>query len=212
MEATLDAMTLPSPTEASAKAGSLTIAEAAEKTQRSPSTIRRIIRSITDAPSHPDRNGVEPSPKAVEAYKKKGENFTWKIREDILLKNFPGALDGEKKISKGSTSKMEQDVLHILRHELELKNQQIEKQWEVIGALNERLREGNILMGSLQQRLALPSADSPLPVDVGSSTKVSTEAIHRASKKKVKEVKAKLSVKASTAPSRRGFFSWIRGK
>ncbi len=137
----------------------LTIADAVEKTGRSPSTIRRLIRTITDTEAHPDRAGVTPTTDEVEALKKQGENFTWKIREEVLLKHLKGAPKDEKKSAPLSADGKE-DILQILHRELEIKNQQIEKQWEVIHALNDRLREGNILMGSLQKRLTLPSADA----------------------------------------------------
>ena len=134
----------------------ITIAEATEKTGRSASTIRRLIRTITETASHPDRDAIEPDIKKVTALKKKGENFTWKIREDIVLKNFEGAPLAEKK----SNLESKITILDILQKELGLKNQQIEKQWEVIHALNDRLREGNILMGSLQKRLGPPASES----------------------------------------------------
>jgi|CXWL01.1.fsa_nt_gi hypothetical protein len=134
----------------------ITIAEATEKTGRSASTIRRLIRTITETANHPDRDAIEPDIKKVAALKKKGENFTWKIREDIVLKNFEGAPLAEKK----SIAESKTTILDILQKELGLKNQQIEKQWEVIHALNDRLREGNILMGSLQKRLGPPASES----------------------------------------------------
>ncbi len=150
----------------------LTISEAAEKTGRSLSTIRRLIKGIADNDAHADRSAVTPSPKEVVAFKKKEENFAWKIREDVLLREFQGALKEAKK----ETQEARGDILSILQKELELKNQQIEKQWEVIHALNDRLREGNILMGSLQKRLALPSPDetandaTPVTVTASSTT------------------------------------------
>ncbi|MBI2636059.1 hypothetical protein HYW84_01920 [Candidatus Peregrinibacteria bacterium] len=203
MEGILEAVTLPY----------LTIGEAAKQTNRSPSTIRRIIRSIIVGPSNEDRSGVEPTPKAVEAFKKKGENFTWRIREDVLLKNMSSALKGEEKSAARFSSKMEKDVLQILRQELDRKNMQIEKQWDVIQSLNDRLREGNILMGSLQQRLALPTADSHAPAAVSPPSMEPSIETKRASKRKAQDVKEKLSRKASmeavTKPSRRGVLSWL---
>jgi hypothetical protein len=136
----------------------LTIAEACEKTGRSASTIRRLIKGIADDDNHADRAAIEPSPKEVAAFKKKNENFTWRVSEEIILKNFGEAPKVEKKEvieSKGA-------IMDILQSELALKNQQIEKQWEVIHALNDRLREGNILMGSLQKHFALPTAEAPV--------------------------------------------------
>jgi len=130
----------------------LSIAEAIEQTGKSASTIRRIIRTIADDATHADREGVQPSVKEVIAFKKKGENFAWKIREDILIRNSDSAPTKKKKTGPDVSP----DILTILNKELDLKNHQIEKQWEVIHALNDRLREGNILMGSLQKRLGPP--------------------------------------------------------
>lgn len=144
----------------------LTIFEATKRTGRSLSTIRRLIHVITEDPKHPDRNSIEPTVAAVQALRKKGENFAWRIREDVLMKYFAGALGEEKK----SDSPMTGDMLSIIQRELDLKNQQIEKQWEVIASLNERLREGNILMGSLQKRLSLPQAQSPVERVVDAAT------------------------------------------
>lgn len=201
MKATVEAMTT----------SFYTIGEATAKTGRSGSTVRRLIKAIVDSPSHPDRDGIEPAPKAVDAFKKKGENFTWRIREDVLLKNFPGAPAAEENRSSKSEHKMKEGVLEILHHELEVKNRQIEKQWEVINSLNDRLREGNILMASLQQRLALPSPEAPMDE---ASTKDSMEATQRASKKKVAAVKEARGVKASdkdAKASKKGLMAWFFG-
>lgn len=187
----------------------LTISEAAEKTGRSLSTIRRLIKGIADDDKHADRSAVQPSPKEVAVFKKKDENFAWKIREDVLLREFQGALKEAKK----EVSEAKSDILSILQNELNLKNQQIEKQWEVISALNERLREGNILMGSLQKRLALPEAretqqdvvdTTPIP----SSTVVATEAAEKASKELIKQTSGK-PTKKDTAVQAKGIFAWF---
>lgn len=170
----------------------LTISEAAEKTGRSLSTIRRLIKSIADDDAHADRGAIQPTPKEVAAFKKKDENFAWKIREDVLLREFKGALKEAKK----ETAEAKGDILGILQKELDLKNQQIEKQWEVIHALNDRLREGNILMGSLQKRLALPQAEQAPEVVEASAAPSSAEPAAKAS--------AKPSAKKS-----QGIFGWF---
>lgn len=167
----------------------ITIAEATEKTGRSASTIRRLIRTITETDNHPDRDGVEPDAKKVASFKKKGENFTWRVREDIIMKNFDSAPVKEKKSVQQSGA----NILDILQNELVLKNRQIEKQWEVIHALNDRLREGNILMGSLQKRLGPPAGTSPADPIVEASTLETEESV----------------TAASTQPKKR-LFSWIR--
>ncbi len=75
----------------------LSLSEAAERTSRSGSTIRRFIKSIVDNDNHPDRDAVQPTPAQVVTFRKKGENFGWKIREDALDKNFPPVPEHEKK-------------------------------------------------------------------------------------------------------------------
>lgn len=169
----------------------LTITEAAERTGRSESTIRRIIRSIADSKAHADRSAIEPSPAEVAAFKKKGENFTWRIREEVVMREFAAAQKTDKKAKVESG-----EILSLLQRELDLKNKQIEKQWDVIQSLNDRLREGNILMGSLQQRLALPTAQSPIEAPAKApSAKVSTEPAKEVSKEK---------------PAKKGMFGWFR--
>ncbi len=170
----------------------LTIAEAIEQTGRSASTIRRIIRTIADDATHPNRDGVQPSVKEVAAFKKKGENFTWLIRADLLTQESSSALPKKKK----SPSEVSPDILSILNRELELKSQQIEKQWEVIHALNDRLREGNILMGSLQKRLAPPSESDYVRSGASDETVVESAAV-------------KPSVDASTKPKKK-LFGFLR--
>lgn len=184
----------------------LTIAEASDKTGRSASTIRRLIHTIAQSPSHPDRAFLQPTVKQVEAFKKKGTNFTWKISEQVLMKNFERAQMENKKVMHYD----QKDILQILKGELELKNQQIEKQWEVIHALNDRLREGNILMGSLQQRLALPegTSDSPPPVEA-SVMEADGVSSTEASGGHQKKASTKASMKATAKAPRRGFLGWL---
>jgi len=182
----------------------LTISEAAEKTGRSLSTIRRLIKGIADDDAHADRSAIQPTPKEVVAFKKKDENFAWKIREDVLLREFKGALKEAKK----ETAEAKNDILGILQNELSLKNQQIEKQWEVIHALNDRLREGNILMGSLQKRLALPEPqESVQDVAVNASSVSSTESFVKPAKP---AHRSSQSVGGKASPvQQKGIFAWF---
>lgn len=182
----------------------LTISEAAEKTGRSLSTIRRLIKSIADDDAHVDRGAITPSPKEVAAFKKKDENFAWKIREDVLLREFQGALKEAKKEAAAAHG----DILQILQKELDLKNQQIEKQWEVIHSLNDRLREGNILMGSLQKRLALPAPEEAVPQPVAVTVDASSAA---PSAKPSKNIRKNAEADAPKAVSKKnqGIFSWF---
>jgi hypothetical protein len=173
----------------------LTIAEASKKTGRSASTIRRLIHALTETDTHEKRSAIQPSPAEVAVFKQKGDTFTWRIREDVLMQQIGSALKEEKKEVSGSTD----GILNILQKELDLKTQQIEKQWEVIHALNERLREGNILMGSLQKRLALPEVPAqPSSVVDASAAEMSKET----SKVAVGSGKEK--------GSRRGLLKWFK--
>ena len=161
-----------------------TIAEAAAQSGRSPSTVRRIIHAIVKADDHSHRSGVLPSKEEARAFDKKGEMFKWRIREDIMMREMHSAQRREKSTHASPPP----DILSILRDELALKNTQIEKQWEVIHALNDRLREGNILMGSLQKQLAPPSSSpsQDIPVEasiVKSSKKTSSEPSKKPAKK-----------------------------
>lgn len=176
----------------------LSLSEAAQLSNKSPSTIRRVVHSITTAKDHPDRQGIEPNPGEVATFKKKGENFAWKISKEVLEKHLKSALKEEQKMMRKQSGDLPKDVLQILQRELEIKSAQIEKQWEVIGALNERLREGNILMGSLQQRLALPTAES-----------AKSTAQKKASADAPIEASVNSAPKASKKSSK-GFFGWLR--
>jgi len=171
----------------------LTIAEAGKLTGRSASTIRRLIHTITETPAHADRDAVLPSPQEVAAFKKKAENFTWTVRQDVVLKNFNAAQKEEKK----SKAEPAGDIFNILQKELNLKNQQIEKQWEVIHSLNDRLREGNMLMGALQKRLSLPEAPSPVESVVDATPVAEKMTTKKASKKE-------------PVAAKKGFFGWLR--
>lgn len=184
----------------------LTLAEASVKTGRSLSTVRRLIHSISKDQHHPERDAVIPSHSEAEELKKKGENFTWRIRQDIVEREFGSAPSKKEKVQTALSS----DVLGMLQKELDMKNQQIEKQWEVIGSLNERLREGNILMASLQKRLALPE---PASMDTSTVEVPSTEASVNASKKASKVVGEKTpqqkAAKEAEKKAKKKLFSWL---
>jgi hypothetical protein len=146
----------------------LTVKEASQLTGKSPSSIRRVIYPIIHDEKHPDRQQVQPSPEEALALRMKGENFAWKLSEELLRREVPLEEANEKVQAAGSTAQRggmagESELLSMLRRELEIKNQQITqqaellgKQMELISGLSERLREGNVLIGSLQQRLGMP--------------------------------------------------------
>lgn len=182
----------------------LSIKEACDLTGRSESTVRRIIKAIVETPKHPDRDAVDPKPSFVESCKKKGEPFAWKIRQDILLREMKGALEKEKKTPSVEYG----DILSILKRELDIKNEQIARQSQIIEGLNDRLREGNILLGSLQKHLSLPEAQvAPAPTIEATVKKVKEANLAKASKKASNADRAEDAAKAS----KKGFFARVFG-
>lgn len=184
----------------------LTVKAAAVLTGKSPSSIRRVLYPIVERKDHPDRSHILPPVDEVAALRVKGENFAWRLSEELLRREFPADAPSERGTgapSSKETATDEAGLLAMLRRELDIKNQQItqqgvmlEKQMELISGLSERLREGNILIGSLQQRLALTDGrESP-----------STEPV------KAKRTAATTTEKGSatapkTAKQKRGFLS-----
>lgn len=150
-------MPLPSPTMSSF----LTVKDAARLKGKSPSSIRRIIYPIVQNDSHPDRKHIEPTVEDVVKLRMKGENFAWRMSEELLHREV-GAEKGSSPTPPKDIADGNGELLAMLRRELEIKNQQItdqgeliSKQMELVTGLGERIREGNILIASLQQRLAL---------------------------------------------------------
>lgn len=136
----------------------LTVKEAAKTTGKSPSSIRRIIYPILENDRHPDRHHIEPDVKTAKALRVKGENFAWKLSEELLRREVPeGGTNGSTGSKSSSVAGNDQSsaIIEMLRNELTIKNTQIATQNDLLKGLSERLREGNILIGSLQQQLSL---------------------------------------------------------
>ncbi len=144
-----------------------TVKEAAILTGRSPSAIRRIIYPILEKNNHVDRHHIQPDVKTAKEHRIKGENFPWKISEELLRRESPSE-PKQSSDSKSSGHRHDQSpaIIEILRKELDIKNRQIETQNDLLKGLSERLREGNILIGSLQQQLALGDGSSRPKSDV----------------------------------------------
>ncbi len=142
-----------------------TVKEAALITGKSPSSIRRIIYPIIEAAAHPDRDQIRPTVDEVRDLRVKGENFAWRISEELLRREVPeqpAAEQGSGRSTGQAASNGQSDLIAMLQAELTIKNQQIatqsgmmSQQMELISGLSERLREGNLLIGSLQQQLRL---------------------------------------------------------
>ena len=140
----------------------LTVNEASKLTGKSPSSIRRILYPILKSDKHPDRQHIEPTVAMEKSLRVKGENFAWKVSEELLRREIPEGEEKAKVEPKFGPVGGDQSpvIIEMLRKELDIKNRQIETQNDLLKGLTERLREGNILMGSLQQQLALTDGSS----------------------------------------------------
>lgn len=183
----------------------LTVKEAAKLTGKSPSSIRRVIYPIIQDENHSDRLHIEPTVDDVKKLRMKGENFAWRISEELLRREVPveKAIPAEQHASRESSGG-HAELLDMLRRELDIKNQQItqhseliSKQMELISGLSERLREGNILIGSLQKQLTLPEGTvrktSSEVLDAKPSQTASPEKGSQTTKEKPKQKKGLFS-------------------
>lgn len=177
----------------------LTIKEASDRTGRSVSTIRRLVRDIVTEDSHSDRNQVHPTVAEVKKLQGQEVQFAWKLSEELLIRSF-GPLDVTQKQSPEQGEGMEK-VLTMLKEELQskerqlvAKDSQIEKLGTIIGSLNDRLREGNVLMASLQQQLQLPEQTKT----TATTTTVETDV----KMKKAKDAKNKAVAKVMPVPAK----------
>jgi hypothetical protein len=152
----------------------LTISEAESFTGKSRSTLRRFIDTIVKVEDAPDRPLLLPTPDEVRALREQNQPFAWKISEELLRRQFlkpdpaeaAGTEQGSEALPQSDSSRLvavlEKSVA-ILERELNEKNSQI-------AAMNERLRESNILMKDLQLRVALPPGkEASSPADVSPS-------------------------------------------
>ncbi len=182
----------------------LTVKEAATLTGKSASSIRRVIYPIIQGKNHPDRQQIEPTEEDATRLRMQGENFAWKISEELLRREIP--VESERPAEHHASRESNDgngELLAMLCRELDIKNQQItqqseilSKQIELISGLSERLREENILIGSLQQQLALPDGKVRKQSDVfeaKASESVPAEKGTETAKKKAKPKKSFLS-------------------
>ncbi len=199
----------------------LTVKEAARRTGRSPSSIRRLIYPILHDDSHPDRAHVEPNPAEAVRLRTKGEAFAWQVSEDFLLKQMPPDDNAEKGTdAPGSrpAHTADPELVAMLRRELDIKNEQItqyiqanSKLMDTINSLTERLREGNILMGSLQQQLQL--ADGRGVTTAAEPVKAKRATATRPEKGSTTTATKPAPVTKVSKPAKRGFIArWFGGR
>jgi len=192
----------------------LTVKEAATLTGKSPSSIRRVIYPVVRDDKHPDRHHVQPSIEDVLQLRLKGDNFAWRLSEEMLRREIPVEPAAERdatplsRIAPGEG----RELLSMVQAELAIKNGQITqqgeliaKQMELISGLSERLREGNILIGSLQRQLQLTDGQKWQPTTSVPATKSASPPRERQNAKKVPPTPTKKA--APVPPKKKSLFA-----
>lgn len=145
----------------------LTISEAEKLTGKSRSTLRRFIDGIVKAEKSADRHLLTPTPEDAMMLREQNQPFSWKISEQLLRRQFlpPDAADaaeGEKG-SGGAPGSDSSRLVTVLEKSIAILERELAEKNNQISAMNDRLRESNILQKDLQSRLALPPGK---PADV----------------------------------------------
>lgn len=153
----------------------LTVKDAMKLVGKSESTIKRLLREITNDVDHEDREFIQPSHDEVEERRKAGEPYIWKISSALLEKRYPqkksdqpGSDDAQ---AASSSRSADGEIISVLREQLVSKDRQLQtlenqlnKKDEQISNQNERMRETNILMKDLQQRLVIAAPAKPADI------------------------------------------------
>lgn len=193
----------------------LSVKDAAQYIGRSTSAVRRIIRPILKDDQHPDRLHLQPSVEEARELRLKGETFLWRVSQELLDRRAATHPTSESAAvpapAADRSDPMLRELIAMLREQvqqsqeqLKVKDQQIASLSEITNSLNERLREGNILIGSLQQQLALPAGKQR---PAATTAHVSESAPKVAVKPAVNNQAAKPSKPAPKKPAKKGFFA-----
>ena len=139
----------------------LTISEAEKFTGKSRSTLRRFIDTIVKTEDAPDRPLLLPTPDEVLALRGQSQPFAWKISEELLRRQFlkpesTESSNGEQG-SEGTPKSDASRLVAVLEKSVAILERELNEKNSQIAAMNERLRESNILMKDIQLHLALPS-------------------------------------------------------
>lgn len=150
----------------------LSVSQAKKLTGKSESTFKRMVREIVADPKHSDRAGITPGHEEIERLRGAGERYTWGISQQLLQRRFPK--EAPQAVAGDSAADPDQPVtanklVEILQEQLGKKDQQInalerqlDRKDEQFAILSERQRESNILMKSLQERMAIEASERDL--------------------------------------------------
>ena len=201
-----------------------TVKEAAAITGKSPSSIRRVIYPIIQNEQHPDRTHIHPTPDEVRSLRMQGVTFGWQISDELLRREIPDEPAAEQGSGRSAAAAPsgQSDLIAMLQAELTIKNEQIatqsrmmSQQMELISGLSERLREGNLLIGSLQQHLRLGDGSSHgkgtiVSAGVSSSKSAPSSPSQKPTPRKENKPKEKPAVEKEIPKPKGGLFGWFR--
>lgn len=152
----------------------LTIKESAAKTGKAEITIRRFVQRIIKGTDAKRRAMIQPSPEELRQHVD-GPPPAWRISTKLLDEQFTTTGQGSGPIAEATApASPETAIVAVLKaqnvaieKQLAVKDEQIKSLTTLVnslgGQLNERLRESNVLMKGLQERMALP-ATTPVSV------------------------------------------------
>lgn len=154
----------------------LTIKEAATTLDKAEITVRRFVQRVVKGSDVRRRALIKPSPEELQQHTD-GPPPAWRISTKLLREQFPTTGQGSEPNSATPSTTEAGRVVEILQsqntalqQQLGVKDGQIESLTTLVhslgGQLNERLKESNILMKGLQDRLALPERVSPPTIEV----------------------------------------------
>ena len=177
----------------------LTISDAEKFTGKSRSTLRRFIDGIVKAEKSTDRHLLTPTPQEAQSLREQNQPFAWKISEELLRRQFlkpDESADAVEKGSGGSSGPDSSRLVAVLEKTVTMLESELKEKNNQITAMNDRLRESNILMKDLQQRIALP------PGKTGGSQTVDGSR---------PDSGANSSMEGGSAPPKKRPFSWLFG-
>lgn len=184
-----------------------TIKEAAAKTGKAEITIRRFVQRIVKGNDSERRAFIRPSPEEMQQ-PVEGPPPAWRISTKLLREHFPPQEQGSGSAPAVEPVNGDQRIVvelkgqnEMMERQLNVKDKQIESLTTLVHSLgdqlNERLRESNVLMKGLQERMALPERAANPIIDALPATPVP------------KPVKTKREGKKEaprTKPARRGWW------
>ena len=100
----------------------LTVKEADKLVDKSPNSIRRIIYPILEDANHPDRHFILPTPGEAPQLRLRGENFAWRISEELLNREVPPETVSKRRAGNPAVGHHMDEgggLLEMLRRELD---------------------------------------------------------------------------------------------